>query len=222
MRKQSLGSTAAVAMLLLSLPAWVCAQQVDCSEAYNGKPTQCLRVTCDARYQAFLGVWKGPFHAYVRELSKNGKPVFRPYENRTEYVASECLKSVDAGETFIIGRMTDTYPEFSGLPGHTEHSLLITGATPDGNPFLRIVDGSKHLSSYKLEYLNKPASFTIWTLPIPARDSVPEMLYSTIDGTDFTADGADRRNVTVTLRVGPPAQPYFDGIVAYGFHVRQP
>jgi hypothetical protein len=220
--KQTSVLIGAVTMLMLSLPARVSAQQVDCSEAYNGKPTQCVRVTCDATYEVFLGVWKGPFHAYVRELSKNGKAAFRPYENRTEYIASECLKNPDAGETFIVGRMTDTYPEFSGLPGHTEHSLLITGATSDGSPFLRIVDGSKHLSAYKLEYLNKPASLAIWTLPIPAHDAVPEMLYSTIDGTDFTADGANRRNVTITLRVGPPGQPYFDGIVGYGFHVRQP
>jgi hypothetical protein len=213
---------AAAITLTLTLPAWVRAQQIDCSEAYNGKPSQCIRVACDARYQSFLGVWKGPFHAYVKELSKNGNAVFRPYDNRTEYVASECLKNTDAGETFIIGRMTDTYPEFSGLAGHTEHSLLITGAAPDGSPFLRIVDGTKHISTYKLEYLNKPASLAIWTLPIPAHDSVPEMLYSTIDGTDFNADGSKRRNVTITLRVGPQAQPYFDGVIGYGFHVRQP
>jgi hypothetical protein len=42
------------------------------------------------------------------------------------------------------------------------------------------------------------------------------------DGRDLTAEGMDRRNVTITLRVGPKSQAYFDGIVGYGFHVRQP
>jgi hypothetical protein len=31
----------------------------------------------------------------------------------------------------------------------------------------------------------------------------------------------ERRNVTITLRVGPKGQAYFDGIVGYGFHVSQ-
>jgi hypothetical protein len=45
---------------------------------------------------------------------------------------------------------------------------------------------------------------------------------STIDGKDFTAANGDRRNVTVTLRVGSKGQPYFDDVIAYGFHARQP
>jgi hypothetical protein len=62
----------------------------------------------------------------------------------------------------------------------------------------------------------------VWTLLVPAHDSAPEMLYSTIDGHDLTAEEIDRRNVTVTLRVGSRAQAYFEGVVGYGFHVRQP
>jgi hypothetical protein len=208
-------------MLLLSLPAAAVADAVDCSDAY-GKPAQCVRVPCDAKYQTFFGTWKGPFHAYVRELSKEGKPVFRPYENTTVYAAADCLKNADSGETLIVGHMTDTYPEFSGLPGHSDHSLLITGSSSDGSPFLRIVDEKKRLSNYKQEYFNRAAVLAAWTLLVPAHDSAPEMLYSTIDGRDFTAEGMERRNVTVTLRVGPKDQPYFDGVVGYGFHVRQP
>jgi hypothetical protein len=208
-------------MLLICLPMLVRAQGVDCSDAYAGKSAQCTRVTCDAKYQTFLGTWTGPFHAYVRELSKNGNTVFRPYENTTAYAATDCLKNSDSGETFIIGHMTDVYPEFSGLVGHTEHSLLITGTSSDGSPFLRIADEKKRLSTYKLEYQNKAASLAIWTLLIPGHDSSPDMAYSTIDGRDFTAEGSERRNVTITLRVGTKAQAYFDDIIGYGFHVRQ-
>jgi hypothetical protein len=212
----------AAMILMVGLPVWVSAQGVDCSEAYGGKPTQCVRVACDAKYQTFLGTWKGPFHAYVKELSKDGNTVFRPYENTTVHAAADCLKNPNAGETIIIGRMTDVYPEFSGLAAHTEHSLLITGTSPDGSPFLRIVDEKQRLSTYKQEYQNKPALLAVWTLLIPAHDSSPEMLYSTIDGRDLTAEGIDRRNVVITLRVGPKGQAYFDGVVGYGFHVRQP
>jgi hypothetical protein len=214
-------SRAVMAILLAGLPALVSAQALDCSDAYGGKPTQCVRVPCDAKYQTFLGTWKGPFHAYVREMSKDGKPVFRPYENTTSYAASDCLKNSEAGETFIIGHMTDVYAEFSGLSAHTEHSLLITGTVPDGSPFLRIIDGKKGSSNYQMEYQNKAASLAIWTLLVPGHDSSPDMLYSTIDGHDLTAVGIDRRNVTITLRVGPKTQAYFDGIIGYGFHVRQ-
>ena len=208
-------------LLLIGLPAFAGAQAVDCADAYGGKPAQCVRIPCDAKYQTFLGTWKGPFHAYVREKSKDGKSVFRPYENTTVYAAEDCLKNPDAGETFIIGHMTDAYPEFSGLAGHTEHSLLITGTASDGSPFLRIVDEKKRLSTYQMEYQNKAASLAVWTLLIPAHDSSPDMLYSTIDGRDLTAEGIDRRNVVITLRVGPKSQAYFDGIVGFGFHVRQ-
>jgi hypothetical protein len=208
--------------LLIGLPALAGAQAVDCSDAYGGKTAQCVRVPCDAKYQTFLGKWTGPFHAYVRELSKGGKTVFRPYQNTTEYSAADCLKNTEAGETFIVGHMTDAYPEFSGLPAHTEHSLLITGTASDGKPFLRIVDAKKRLSTYQMEYQNKAASLAVWTLLVPGHDSSPDMLYSTIDGRDLTAEGVDRRSVTITLRVGTKSQAYFDGIVGYGFHVRQP
>jgi hypothetical protein len=216
MKSRSIGM-----LLLLGLSSAAMADAVDCSDAY-GKPAKCVSVPCDAKFQTFLGTWKGPFHAYVRDLSKDGKPVFRPYENTTVYAAADCLKNPDSGETLIVGHMSDTYPEFSGLPAHSDHSLLITGASSDGSPFLRIVDEKKRISGYKQEYFNRAAGLAVWTLLVPAHDSAPEMLYSTIDGRDMTADGMDRRNVTITLRVGPKDQAYFEGIVGYGFHVRQP
>jgi hypothetical protein len=207
------------AMLLLS-PMSSVAQSVDCAETYGGKPAQCVRITCDARYASFLGVWTGPFHSYVRDLSKNGKSVFRPYDNKTEYALTDCLKNEQAGETFIVGHMTDTYPEFSGLPARVAHSLLITGVSADGNPFMRIVNDQKNVSSYQLEYQNTAASIAVWSLLIPKHDAAPDMLYSTIDALEY-GGGIDRRNVTITLRVGPKAQPYFNGVVGYGYHVRE-
>lgn len=91
-----------------------------------------------------------------------------------------------------------------------------------GSPFLRIVAEKKRLSTYRQEYQNKAAGLAVWTLLIPANESSPDMLYSTIDARDLTAEGMDRRNVTTTLCVGPKAQDYLEGIVGYGYHVRQP
>lgn len=123
-----MSSRAVRLMLLMILPAAAIADAVDCSDAYGGKATLCVRVPCDAKYQTFLGTWKGPFHAYVRELSKDGKTVFRPYENTTVYAGSDCLKNSEAGETFIIGHMTDTLrvgPKsqafFDGIVGYGFH-----------------------------------------------------------------------------------------------------
>jgi hypothetical protein len=108
------------------------------------------------------------------------------------------------------------YHRSIGLDGHRT-----MGGSSDGSPFLRIMDEKKRLSNYKQEYFNRAAVLAVWTLLVPAHDSAPEMLYSTIDGRDVTAEGMERRNVTVTLRVGPKDQPYFDGVVGYGFHVRE-
>jgi len=211
-------------LVMIVLAGWtsVASADVDCSEAYGGKPMRCERVTCEAKFQSFVGVWKGPFQAYVKELSKDGKVVFRPYDNTTTYTAAECLKQSGSGESFIIGRMTNVYPAFSGLPAHTDHSLLITGANADGSPFLRTVDERKQVTTFRLDYKNGPASLAIWTLVVPGHDHAPEMEYTTIDGRDLTATGVDRRNVTLTLRVGPKPTPFFEGVIGSGFHVRQP
>lgn len=211
----------AIATICL-LPAVARAEPVDCSEAYGGNVARCERVTCEATYQAFVGVWKGPFQAYVKELSKDDKPVFRPYENTTSYAATDCLKNATSGESFVIGRMTDVYPAFSGLPARTGHGLLITGKSRDGSPFLRIIGDKKDVSSYRLAYQNRAASLAIWTLTVAAHDHAPEMEFATVDGRDFTATGGERRNVTITMRVGPKDHPFFDGVVASGFHTRQP
>lgn len=92
------------------------AQEIDCSASYGRKPAKCVPVSCSPAFQAFLGVWKGPLQAYSQQLSKNGKIVFRPYENTVTYDASDCLKNPELGETFIVGHMTDVYPPFLAFP----------------------------------------------------------------------------------------------------------
>lgn len=205
---------------LCLLPLLASAQQVDCSAAYSGKTAHCVPVPC-GRYQGFLGVWKGPFEAYSQELSKNGKTIFRPYETTVTYRSSDCLKNPALGEIFILGHVTDVYSAFSGLPARTEHTLLITGEHSDGSRFLRTVDEKKSVSNFHLDYQNKAASMAVWSLSIPAHGNAPEMDYSIIDGREFTATGTNRRNVVITLRVGPKTQPYFDGVIAYGHHTLQ-
>lgn len=215
-----LKSTILFVALSLS-PTLALAQQVDCSAAYGGKPTRCAPVPCGGDYQAFLGIWKGPFEAYSQELSKNGKTIFRPYETTVTYRPSDCLKNPAVGEIFIIGHVTDAYSAFSGLPAHTDRSLLIMGEGAAGARFLRTVDEKKSVSNFHLDYQNKAASLAAWSLSIPANGNAPEMEYSIIDGRDFVASGTNRRNVVITLRVGPKTQPYFDGMIAYGYHTLQ-
>ena len=109
----------------------VLASVKDCSEAY-GIPTQCEQVACSEKYQTFLGTWSGPFESYSRELSTPTEAVFRPYQNEITYAESDCLKNILAGDTFIIGRRTDVYPEFRGLAAHITYGSLITGRKSDG------------------------------------------------------------------------------------------
>jgi hypothetical protein len=209
--------------LLVALvgPGFVKAQDVDCSEAYNGQPAKCIHIPCDGWFKEMLGTWKGPFQAYSRELSKNGQTVMRPYQNVINYAETDCMKNSVSGETFILGRATDTYSEFSGLPANTEHGLLVMGAQADGTRFFRTINSKKQLHAYQLVYQNKLASFDVWQLKIPVDGGSPEMEFTAIDGRDFSDTHEHKRNVTVTLRVGPATQPYFQDVVAFGTHTLQ-
>ena len=211
-----------VTLTFCALSSVACAQKVNCPNVPNGKPSQCIRVSCSAKYQQFLGVWKGQFRSYVQERSAPDKPVYRPYENTVSYAAEDCLKNSDNGDTFILGRMTDTYPAFSGLPARTEHSSIITGTHADGSPYLQTIDENKAPYTYQLDYQNAAASLSVWKLSLPAHGQSPEMKFTVIDGRDYTDPEHDRRNVTITLRVGPKSQPYFDGVIESGYHIRLP
>jgi hypothetical protein len=208
-------------LVALVAPGLVKAQDVDCSEAYNGQPAKCVHIPCDGWLKEMLGTWKGPFQLYSRELSKGGQTVLRPYQNTTIYLETECMKNSASGETFIIGRATDIYPEFSGLPAVTEHSLLIMGEQPDGARFFHTINSKKQLHAYQLLYQNKLASLSVWQLKTPADGGSPEMEFTAIDGRDFSDTLEHKRNVTVTLRVGPQGQPYFQDVVAFGTHTLQ-
>jgi hypothetical protein len=211
----------AAAQTVATTPAAVGSDGVNCSEAYSGQPAKCIRVPCDSKFHAMLGTWKGPFQAYVQELSKNGQAVFRPYESTTTYSEADCLNNLASKETFIIGRVTDAYPAFDGLASKTERSLLIMGANHDGSPFMRTVEPNGKMYTFHLQYENEAASLSIWNLTIPGQGQSPEMEFSTIDGRDFNDNHANTRAVTVTLRVGPPKAPFFQGVIAVGSHSLQ-
>lgn len=192
-------------------------KEIDCAEAYGGKSNRCIRIACDEKYQSFLGKWSGPFSTYVQELSKEKKEVFRPFYNVVSYSEADCLKNISNGDAFIIGRRTDNYPAFKNLSAKIEHGLLITGKRSNGSPFLRTVD-ENGLLEYQLVYQNKLANLSVWSLSLPAKPNSPEMRFTVIDGQDFSETKAHKRNVTVTLSVGPVATPFWEGVVSSGFH----
>lgn len=206
-----------VFLLLVMMPGLIVkAGEIDCSEAY-GAPVKCEQIACDAKYLSFLGKWTGPFSAYVRELSKQGSNVFRPFQNTIIYSSSDCLKRLDSGDTFIIGRRTDVYPAFKQLPGKTASGLLITGKKSDGTPFLRTIDEDGR-NDYALSYQNKVANLSVWSLTVAANANSPEMRFTVIDGQDFSEIKVHKRNVTVVMSVGPTEAPFWEGVVSSGYH----
>lgn len=190
---------------------------IDCSGAYGGKPAQCEHISCDAEYLSFLGKWTGPFSSYVRELSTQNENTFRPFQNTIVYSVPDCLKCLETGDTFIIGRRTDVYPAFKKLPGKTVPGLLITGKKADGSPFLRTVDEDGS-NDYTLIYKNNSANISVWGLTIPAGLYSPEMRFTVIDGQDLSEIEVHKRNVTVTMSVGPAEAPHWEGVVSSGYH----
>lgn len=192
----------------------------DCSADYGGRAASCERVPCSKKYQSFLGTWQGEFHAYVRSKSTAGKAVYRPYRNSVRYSPSDCLENPKAEESFIVGRQTDRYPAFEGLPAKVERSLLIIGRDGVGKPFLRTVK-KRTVHRFALTCRNAAASLSIWTLRMPAANGKPALTFTTIDGRDFSAPAKQARNVTVTLAVGPASAPYWQGVIVYGSHAKQ-
>ena len=207
-----------ISLLIASVSLAAPGAQVDCTEAYGGKRSNCVVIKCDAKYSEFLGKWTGPFSSYVRELSMGTQTVFRPFQNAIAYSENDCLKNQDNGDTFIIGRRTDTYPAFRTLPARSANGLLITGKKADGTPFLRTVD-EDGTNAYTLIYQNIAASMSVWSLLIPANGKNPEMRFTAIDGKDFSETENHKRNVTVTMSVGPATAPYWEGVVSSGFHI---
>ena len=192
---------------------------VDCSAAYPGKHADCVQVACGTTYKPFLGTWHGKFHAYVREQSSPGHAVFRPYDESVAYGNEDCLRNAANGDTFIVGHETSRYPAFGKLPVKVEKDLLITGRHADGTPYLRTVR-SDGIYDYRLTFQDKPAGLSIWSLRLPAANGQPPMTFTTIDMRDLDARSQPRRNVTVTMQVGSTQAPYWQGVIAYGWHVR--
>ncbi|MGH8282339.1 MAG: hypothetical protein ACRESE_00635 [Gammaproteobacteria bacterium] len=192
----------------------------DCSKIYGGQPASCEHIPCNKKYLSFIGTWQGEFQAYVRSMSTPDKAVYRPYHNTVRYSKSGCLENPGAGETFIVGHMTNRYPAFAGLPARVDKSLLILGRGAYDKPFMRTVD-KNGINTFALVYQNTPASLSIWNLMLPAAHGNPPMSFTTIDGRDFGTPNANRRDVTVTLTVGPVDAPYWQGVIAYGSHTRE-
>ncbi|HET7569799.1 MAG TPA: hypothetical protein VFK96_04340 [Gammaproteobacteria bacterium] len=195
-------------------------QNRDCSRAYGGKPATCVQVPCSKKYRAFLGTWAGDFQSLSRKNSGKSR-IFRPYHSVVSYQAKDCLENVGTGETFIVGHMTDRYPASDSQPAAVHKSLLILGNKADGTPYMRTVrDGSA--DDYSLVYRNQSADLSIWQMHVPSSGKSPQMTVTTIDGKDFAAGPeSHKRDVTVTLTVGPPNKPYWHGVIVYGSHEKQ-
>lgn len=210
------------AILIFAMIATVIHSQattIDCSEAYAANPKktyQCEVVQCDEKQKTFLGKWSGPFQAYSQELSTPEKNVYRPYSNEVTYSEKDCLKNAVNGETFIIGRKTDTFTAFQGLPAQTKTGLIITGQR-GGNPFLRTID-ENGVNEYNMIYKNRTANTTAWSLGIEGTNGNPDMFFTIIDAQDFSEMSAHKRNVTVSMIVGPISKPLWEGVVSAGHH----
>ncbi len=202
-------------------PAAASEPESDCSGAYGSKHAHCTRVPCRGEYQSYLGTWRGEFSAYVREKSKPGAPVFRPYHDTITYAADACFTNPDNGDSFILGHRVDDYPAFAELPARQETGLLVTGAHADQTAFLRTVDRDG-VHEFALTYRNPAAGLAIWTLNMPAVDHRPEMSFTTIDGRDWETAQLERRDVVITLTVGPGEHPLWRGVIAHGWHAREP
>lgn len=186
----------------------------DCSEAYGGQAASCKVVECLPQYKEFIGTWKGPFEAYDQELQ-----AFRPYENEITYSTVDCLENIDNGDVFIIGRRTDTYPEFRGKASVVKTGLLITGVDAARKPFLKTKD-DEGVYSYNLQYKSNAASMSVWSLTVHPDNSDP-MTFTTVDGRDWTAPEAHKRNVVVTMSLGPQESPVWEGVIVRGYHTLQ-
>jgi hypothetical protein len=203
-------------LILFIQASTLSAKDVDCTEAYS-TPSQCEIVACLPKYKEFIGNWSGPFLAYDRELSTEEKTIFRPFQNKVSYSESDCLKNKENGDVFIIGRRVDQYPAFMDAPEKKVRGLLITGRTKEGTPFLRTID-NEGINNYEPVYQNSAANLSVWKLTVPASENSPEMEFTTIDGKDFNENLTHKRNVTVTMRVGPASKPLWEGVIAKGYH----
>lgn len=206
-------------LFLVFCPGVSASDTIDCSEAYASKAARCEQIACTDRYKTFIGIWEGPFESYDRSIKG-----FRPYRNQVTYSERDCLQNLETGEIFIIGRKTDTYPAFKGLPSKVQKGLLITGrikaeeGMTSGKPFLRTIDAENGLVNYELAFMNIPAEMSIWKTTVPPSNDSPQMVFQTIDSRDMTAARLHKRLVTVTLQVGSEQNPQWQGVIARGYH----
>ena len=188
-----------------------------CSAVYGDTTAKCVPVTCDAKYKKALGTWSGPFHSYIQDQSQPGHPVFRPYTGSLDYDRVGCSRNTGNGDIFIVGHSLDRYPASGKLPAKTVKNLVVVGRRTDGTEFSRVLGGDSSLE-YHPVFEDEAADLLVWRAKVPAENGKPEMTYTLIDARDLNATSSTHRNVTVTVQVGPDKSPYWQGVVAYGWH----
>lgn len=173
-------------------------------------------VECPKAYQGFKGVWAGDFQSYDQKTK-----AFRPFRNRVTY-DGRCYANLKTGEIFVVGQRIDTYPEFKGLPSKIDTSMLITGTTAgkDSKPFLRTIDKENGLIEYQKVFEDKPSEMSIWEYQIDQKENQPAMKFRLIDFRNLLNEGRNERLVSISLRIGNQDNPYWEGIVVKGSHVK--
>jgi hypothetical protein len=195
------------------------AEQVDCSEAYDGQVANCERVACSEKYNGFLGVWQGPMETYDLELKR-----FRSFFNTVTYSEKDCLRNTTSGETFIIGRRLDTYPPVLDENGielkgaQSKSGLLVTGRDAAGAKILWTVDPSERPGERMIRYapvfIEEASETAIWKYDYPGSTENPPMTITVMDLRDQTlGPSVHKRLVTVTISIN---QDSF--VVSRGFH----
>ena len=183
------------------------ADSVDCSEAYGGKPMRCERVTCDAKFSPSSASGRAPFRRTSRTCPKTARPCSGRTTDTTTIHGRRLPQGVRLRRELHHRTDDQRVPGVLRSTGAYRSQLADHGRECRREPVPADRRRAQQVSTFRLDYKNAPASLAIWSLVVPSHDHAPEMEYTTIDGRDLTATGVDRRNVTITLRVGPKATP---------------
>ncbi len=193
-------------------------QIIDGSDFYNlpAKSINCKIIECPNIYKSFKGIWTGAFQSYDQKIK-----AFRPFKNKVIY-DGHCYQNIKNGEIFIVGVKIDVYPEYMGLPSKIDTSMLITGMTGGNNskPFLRTIDKKDGLIEYQKVFEDKSSEMSIWEYQVEKKENQPEMKFRIIDFRNLSNETKVERFVFMSMKVGPPNNPYWEGLIVKGSHIR--
>jgi hypothetical protein len=205
-------------LVLTTLKSFAQSKEViDGSRFYDlpAKSVDCTLVECPKIYAGFKGIWTGDFQSYDQLLK-----TFRPVKNKVIYDGN-CYQNLKNGDIFIVGLKIDVYPEFNGQSLKTDTSFLITGMSGDtGSPFLRTIDKANGVIQFKKVFEDKPTEMSIWEYDMAKTDTQPEMNFRIIDFRNVANEARVERFVTISMKVGPAKQPYWEGVLVKGSHSR--